>query len=162
MYCGNNRFNIDVVNGTRRLGTRYSCLRTGIGKGLKLPLDKTYNGRYAAIDNRKIYCGNDMILPRNYDLVGNLPMCLQKGVGIGKKLKAERSRNMIHPAIIYTLFFCLINLTTFIIIFLVKPSFIKTSKNKIRWSYFLAIYFFLMLCSIFLIFLVHKFQLIFP
>jgi len=90
IYCGNNLLHENLVNGTSVLGTRYSCMRKGIGRALFEPADSAYLNNYQPIDNRKIYCGNNQELPVNYDYMGNLPMCLQKGIGIGKRLKAQR------------------------------------------------------------------------
>ena len=44
MYCGNNRLNSSLLNGTVRLGTRYDCLKKGIMTGLNLPYDPEYSG----------------------------------------------------------------------------------------------------------------------
>jgi hypothetical protein len=90
MYCGNNSRNPELINGVKQLGDRYSCFKTGIGKGLQLPYDPSYSGEYVPIDNFKIYCGIQNTLPGGYDKLGNLPECLQKGIGIGKTIKARR------------------------------------------------------------------------
>jgi hypothetical protein len=95
IYCGNNRLNEKLVNGEQEIGTRYGCLRKGIGKGLNLPVDLGYQ-EYEPIDDTRIYCGNKDELPRNYDYFGTLPMCLQKGVGLGKHLRAIRHNEEIN------------------------------------------------------------------
>jgi hypothetical protein len=89
-YCGNNRANLDLVSGKSVLGTRYKCMRKGIGMGLYLPYDAQFGNHYEPIDNTKVYCGNSDDLPIGYDRMGNLPNCLQKGVGVGKLQKAKK------------------------------------------------------------------------
>lgn len=91
IYCGNNRLNTNVVNGTAIIGTRHRCLQKGYGVGFNLPVDMDMLLRYEPISNEKIYCGNNDILPDTYDRFGSLPSCFQKGVGIGKKKRAERN-----------------------------------------------------------------------
>ena len=90
IYCGNNARDVDLVSGTKTLGTRYKCLRAGVGVGLNLPVDPNYRGVYEPINKDKIYCGDKKRLPKEYDNLGTLPHCLQKGVGIGKLKKANR------------------------------------------------------------------------
>jgi hypothetical protein len=92
IYCGNNSLDSRLVSGKEKLGTNYTCLKKGIGRGLSLPLDKSYSKPYIPIDNTKIYCGKKKSLPSGYDRNGNLVQCLQKGVGIGKNMKAKRSK----------------------------------------------------------------------
>ena len=90
MYCGNNRHNSKVRSGEQVIGTRYGCLRKGIyvGKNI-IPYDPEYLNKYIPVDGRKIYCGDSVILPDGYDLLGNNSMCYFKGVGVGKTLKAK-------------------------------------------------------------------------
>lgn len=90
IYCGNNRLHPDVVSGRKNIGTRYGCLRKGIGAGLSLPADPSYLGPYQPIDNTRIYCGNQRRTPENYNRLGSISECLRKGVGIGKILKARQ------------------------------------------------------------------------
>ena len=92
MYCGNNARSLDLRSGRKVIGTRYSCMRKGVGVGLGLPYDPTYATRYVPIDNRKIYCGNDVALPVGYDLMGSNGMCYTRGVGIGRSIKAKKHR----------------------------------------------------------------------
>lgn len=89
MYCGNNLANKQLVNGQVQIGTRYSCMRKGIGQGLNMAFDNSYLGDYVPIDDTRIYCGNNDILPNGYDKFGNLTECLRKGVGIGISQKAK-------------------------------------------------------------------------
>ena len=35
MYCGNNKNNRSLLNGTKVLGTRHSCLKNGVGFGIE-------------------------------------------------------------------------------------------------------------------------------
>ena len=55
-YCGNNSRDAGLRDGTKTLGTRYSCLQKGIGLGKNQPYDPSYMD-YEPIDTRKIYCG---------------------------------------------------------------------------------------------------------
>ena len=88
LYCGNNSLDPDLLAGDVILGTRYTCLKRGIGQGLYLHCDQKYIRGYEPIDKRRLYCGDKAKLPKGYYSMGNLPQCLQKGVGIGKKKKA--------------------------------------------------------------------------
>ena len=90
LYCGNNRNHSGLVNGTHVLGTRYSCLKRGIGKGMNMPLDNEFKREYDPIDETKIYCGDQKTLPQGYDRLGKLGECFAKGIGVGKSLKARR------------------------------------------------------------------------
>lgn len=92
MYCGNNGMYPGLRDGSLTLGTRYKCLRRGIGIGLNLPVDPTYRNEYLPIDKTKIYCGNERTLPSGYDMFGNLPQCQSKGVSVGKKIKANKKK----------------------------------------------------------------------
>lgn len=82
IYCGNNSRSKEIKDGTSRPGTRYECLRKGIGRGLHMK--GNFDDEYDKIDKRKIYCGNEQKLPDGYDYLGNAPLCLQIGIGIGK------------------------------------------------------------------------------
>jgi hypothetical protein len=92
VYCGNNRRHSSLRTRSKKIGTRYECLKQGIGVGLNLLVDPEYDGEYIPIDTRKIYCGNSRYLPGDYDIIGSNSMCLQKGVGIGKNLKVKKSK----------------------------------------------------------------------
>lgn len=154
IYCGNNALDSDIVNGTSQLGTRYSCMRKGIGTGLNLPYDAKYAGEYEPIDNRKIYCGNGDNLPDGYDRLGNLSQCLQKGVAIGKRQRALDGdgnintnnniiRNLFYGKVKYFLIFILL-IVIFLLFYYLKPSIIlqKNIENKkiIDWRKFIIIY----------------------
>jgi len=93
MYCGNNRRNPKVRSGEQVIGTRYGCLKKGIGVGLGLPYDPDYSNRFVPVDDRKIYCGTANELPDGYDLMGSNSMCYSKGVGVGRAQKAKKVRS---------------------------------------------------------------------
>ena len=172
IYCGNNALHPDLVNGIKILGSRYQCLRKGIGTGLNLPLDPDYGGPYSPIDNRRIYCGNAAALPAGYDSMGNLSQCLQKGVGIGKLQRAQgddggdssddsendgyikRNKNNIWVRII-------IAIIIFIFLYLWKPSFVtylnEENQATIDWKMF-ALYYVLICFFIFFTLHICKFK----
>lgn len=132
IYCGNNARSNDILNGNKVVGTRYGCMRKGIGKGLNSHVDNTYLGDYEPIDKRKIYCGNDDNLPDGYDLMGNLPQCLQKGIGIGKKQKAKQSINensKNNKGIIYVIVYIILCIGIFLVLYFTKPNFISNKEK---------------------------------
>jgi hypothetical protein len=89
-YCGNNASHPSLLNGSKRLGTRYECLNKGIRYGLSQPIDSFYSKPYTPIDPTKKYCGlND--IPVGYDRYGNLYECFSSGIGVGKRMKAKKS-----------------------------------------------------------------------
>ena len=166
IYCGNNRLNTNLINGTYRLGNRYECFKKGIGKGLSLPIDENYRNDYEPIDNTRVYCGNRVNLPTNYDRFGNLPHCLQKGIGVGKKIKIERDERgeniidggehnleiksktvKLNTKIIFKIIF---SIFVFLLLFISKPSFLvleeekkgkkEGKKKKILWYKFIIFY----------------------
>jgi len=132
IYCGNNAKSVDILNGSKVIGTRYACLKKGIGKGLNSSVDNNYIGEYEPIDTRKIYCGNAENLPDGYDLIGSLPQCLQKGIGIGKKQKAHQqvSQEMNYRIIIYITIYIILCISIFLILYFTKPDFISDKKNN--------------------------------
>lgn len=97
MYCGTNALDRDIVNGTKRLGTRYSCLKRGIGRGYHLPADDKYLGEYEPLDNTRKYCGNANALPEGYDRFGTIHECHTMGIGAGRKIKANEEFRGIRP-----------------------------------------------------------------
>jgi hypothetical protein len=147
IYCGNNSLDSDLINKKKILGTRYKCLRKGIGKGMKLPYDYKYNDEYKPIDNRKIYCGKKDEVPIDYDIMGNLPFCLQKGIGIGK-MKVCNKKDLITSDLkkssfgyvdsnrshktIFILSYLIFIVFIFLILYIKKPYFVcdKDSKNN--------------------------------
>ena len=132
IYCGNNSRDVQLLSGNQVLGTRNGCLRKGIGKGLHLPYDSKYAGDYLPIDNRKIYCGNENILPNGYDIMGNLPQCLQKGIGIGKLQKAQNHVPNKYKFMIFIVTYVFLIACLFVLLYVTKPSFItdKDVNNK--------------------------------
>lgn len=133
IYCGNNAKSVDILSGNKIIGTRYACMRKGIGKGLKLPVDNNYLGDYEPIDTRKIYCGDAENLPNDYDLMGSLSQCLQKGIGIGKKQKAGQNSNKnlnYNKIIIYIIIYIILSLSIFLVLYFTKPDFISDKKNN--------------------------------
>ena len=90
MYCGNNRLHPDLLNGTKRLGSRHECLKRGVRVGVSLSPERSYAGRYEHIDNTRIYCGNSSRLPDGYDRIGALFECHRIGVGRGKSIRSKR------------------------------------------------------------------------
>ena len=132
IYCGNNAKSVDILNGSKVIGTRYACLKKGIGKGLNSSVDNNYIGEYEPIDTRKIYCGTTENLPDGYDLMGSLPQCLQKGIGIGKKQKADQQVNqeINSRIIIYITIYIILSISIFLILYFTKPDFISDKKNN--------------------------------
>ena len=133
IYCGNNSENSNLKNGNAQLGTRYGCLRKGIGKGLHEPKDPSYTGRYSPIDKRKVYCGKTPSLPENYDLMGNLPQCLQKGIGVGKRKKASQFMKYIIKNNYIFIGGLILLIIIFILLYTLKPDCIsRVDKNNVK------------------------------
>lgn len=88
IYCGNNARHPDLLNRTKVLGTRYSCLQKGKNNGLNQPVDPNFLLPYQPIDTTRKYCGNKTVLPVGYDRFGGLYECYLSGVGVGKREKA--------------------------------------------------------------------------
>jgi len=92
IYCGDRQ---DLPPGYDERGTRYKCLRTGIGVGLYVvdsrPPGILPDGTILPRDpnRRKEYCGNKEILPDGYDGFATNYTCLKKGVGVGLWKKYE-------------------------------------------------------------------------
>ena len=86
VYCGNNR---NARKG-KPVGSRSQCLKVGIGKGRSLKCEASYGGPYDPIDNRKLYCGDQKIMPSGYDILGSPSLCLKTGIGLGKSLRARQ------------------------------------------------------------------------
>lgn len=89
MYCGNNALDEKLLSGELALGTRYECMKRGVGAGLNAPARR--RGAYQKLVEDKFYCGNKNILPAGYDRFGTLPDCVSKGFGVGQKIAAERA-----------------------------------------------------------------------
>jgi hypothetical protein len=155
IYCGNNALHPDLLNGTKIMGTKYQCLKKGIGSGLNAPFDADYALPYQPIDDRKIYCGNQNLLPPGYDRMGNAPQCLQKGVGIGKVQRAQQDPNVIgvvNDGVISVngnknkkkKLLITIGIIIFLLMYITKPNFITKLDEKnniiIDWSKFILYY----------------------
>lgn len=97
IYCGNNRRHPDLLNGSKRLGTRYTCLQKGIQIGSAMEPDNNYATDYEPIDRTRKYCG-DSRMPDNYDRFGTLVECLQKGIGVGKRRRSRQANQPNAPA----------------------------------------------------------------
>ena len=89
IYCGNNAKDRGLIDGSKIMGTRYQCLKKGIGQGLREPILE-FNDEYEAIDTTKIFCGNGDVLPQNKDKLGTQAECLRKGFAVGQKQKYDR------------------------------------------------------------------------
>jgi len=93
IYCGSNSLNPQLVGngGAKTIGSRNQCLRKGIGQGLNMPVDLSYNNPYQPIDPRRFYCGNNAVLPVGYSANGTLQQCFNTGVGVGRRQLAQQS-----------------------------------------------------------------------
>jgi len=92
MYCGNNRNDPRLVIDGERIGTRYECLRKGIGVGKNLPFDPSYAVDYDPIDRTRTYCGLQNRKPMGYNRMGSPSSCLRTGIGIGRRMRALQGR----------------------------------------------------------------------
>ena len=90
IYCGNNLKNSRLLNKELLPGSRYNCLRKGVGIGRNLPYDPDYEDDYDPIDKTRIYCGKSNKLPTNYDKLGSNIECLRKGIGKGKQIRVKK------------------------------------------------------------------------
>ena len=91
IYCGNNRRNRNLINGSLNVGSRSKCFKKGFGVGINQPVDPDYSGEYEPIYIDNIYCGDDQNNAPVNSRMGTLPQCLQKGVAIGKVQKARNN-----------------------------------------------------------------------
>lgn len=78
IYCGTQ---VQLPDGYDSRGTRYQCLRKGIGIGLHL-VNQAPPMRPAQPQPR-LYCGNAPEAPNGYDGLATPYICLRKGVGVG-------------------------------------------------------------------------------
>ena len=167
IYCGNNAQNPDLLSGARGIGTRYRCLKKGIGVGRHLPVDPSYAGPYVPIDTRRTYCGNSDEMPDGYDILGNLPMCLQKGVGLGKAQRAaggfspENYAPVREPEVshggLYLTIFAVGAAVLFLCLYLMKPGVRqKKNKNKVAWKKFAVVYPIAVACLGLLLFVLYR------
>lgn len=176
IYCGNNSQDPDLLSGNVILGTRFGCMRKGIGRGLNLPYDPKFKGNYIPIDKRKIYCGNKSILPENYDSLGSLSQCLQKGIGIGKQKRAQNPPPPPPPhsfspkillkttkniqIIIFLLIFLILSVGLFIYLYVKRPSIVTDKYNEdkkyINWYKFNFVFITSIIILIVILFIIFK------
>ena len=161
IYCGSNRLNPQLVGngGLKTIGSRHQCLRKGIGQGLHMPLDPSYNNPYQPIDPRRFYCGDNAVLPAGYSANGTLQQCFNTGIGVGRHQLAQQAvigggvapivapivAPGVAPGVVSVYYFITIFLLVnaiFIISFIyTKPSFIVivkegTNVKEINWTVF--------------------------
>lgn len=95
IYCGEEQI-IPPEYDTR--GTRYECLRAGIGVGLHLegrrPPGILEDGTIIPRDPNRLkqYCGTKNVLPDGYDSFATNYTCLRKGVGVGLWKKYQQNQ----------------------------------------------------------------------
>ena len=175
IYCGNNSQDSDLLSGNVILGTRFGCMRKGIGRGLNLPYDPKFKVNYIPIDKCKIYCGKLPILPENYDSLGSLPQCLQKGIGIGKRKRAQNpppppssfspkillktTKNI--QIIIFVLIFLILSVGLFTYLYVKKPSIVidkynEENKKYINWYKFNFVFITSIIILIVILFMIFK------
>jgi hypothetical protein len=144
IYCGNNSQDPELLSGRSVLGTRHSCMKKGFGKGFNMPYDPKFAGPYAPIDERRIYCGNRLEKPNDYDSVGSLAQCIQKGIGIGKRKRAEKGPPRFNKMILPIIIFLIISVGLFTYLYFSKPIIVTTKDSNnidhIDWNKFLAFY----------------------
>jgi hypothetical protein len=147
IYCGNNLNAQQLTSGTHTLGTKYECLRKGIGVGSHLPYDENFSGAYMPVDNRKYYCGKAEEIPAGYDEMGSPSICIVKGVGIGKAQRARMGPPVMMYFVRYILpymLFAVVCLAIFVSIYMTKPDFVSKKdeheKIKIDWTKFAPYY----------------------
>lgn len=152
IYCGNNELYPGLANDSHTIGTRYECLKKGVGIGLNLK--KSIDVKYSPIDERKIYCGNKNNLPTGYDYMGNGPLCMQKGAGIGMSLQRSHSKKgvtfgFVGPRPIKRIVANICAIILFIILIKVKPKIIQRNpdngeKKSLSWYKTLIMFFIIM------------------
>jgi len=82
VYCGDNRV---IPEEYDVFGTRYRCLKKGIGLGMTLSDHQRteFIRRATGRPRDGVYCGNQTALPAGYTRRGRRLECLKKGVGVG-------------------------------------------------------------------------------
>ena len=144
IYCGNNRLSPELVSGEKVLGSRYKCMKRGIGVGLNLPYDPDYAGGYEPISEEKFYCGDKDQLPQGYMRFGTLPQCQGKGVGLGKVMRAEKGPppksskyiGILFVWIVWLILCCGIGAA----LYYKRPDFVIGEDKKIDWKKFSVYY----------------------
>lgn len=135
LYCGNNRLDRGLVNGSKRMGSRYQCFKRGIGVGLHTPLTGDESTEYSPIYEEGLFCGNGSVLPEGYKSLGQPFQCLRKGVGVGKGIQMGDRRGFSFGRIDgkdswYFLVPVIISIITVIILILSKPKFVQSKDDK--------------------------------
>lgn len=165
IYCGNNANHQSLLNGQKRLGTRYECLMKGKAIGLSQPVDPNFMIPYSPIVNDSKYCGNTDVLPNGYNRFGSLDECYRVGVGVGKRVKAsgidriEHINMNIHknnPILVPLFLFLSIFSIFFMSFYFIKPSIITKTKpdgtNEIDWFKFVPYLFSFSMILIFILY----------
>lgn len=82
VYCGDD---LVLPEDYDVFGTRYKCLRKGIGTGMVLSNNQrdAFLARQRQPNPERVYCGNNGQLPGGFDRNGTLLECFKKGVGTG-------------------------------------------------------------------------------
>lgn len=93
IYCGDNPV---LPEGYDTMGTRYRCLKKGIGAGMMLPDERRdeFLARPRPPPGPRIYCGNEAVLPAGYARFGLKSECLRKGVGTGLAMSTEKREEL--------------------------------------------------------------------
>jgi hypothetical protein len=142
IYCGNNGNAPGLLSGRETLGTRYDCLRKGIGVGRKLPYNPdNYANAFARLDPRIPYCGNSANLPNGYNHMGSLRECYESGIGVGMAQRAQQGYIFVGSPIFFNLLFLGLFALFFILSYIYKPFFVikEGKENKeIDWEKFIA------------------------
>jgi len=145
VYCGSNQLNSQLIGqgGNKTIGTRNECLRKGIGVGLHMPLDLSYNGPYQPIDQRRFYCG-DGNLPIGYDSNGTLQQCFTTGVGVGRRTIAQRAIGApaalgvaqvpVFSPLVYIIAYVILNAIFVVAMVYSKPAFLLNEEKEINWN----------------------------
>ena len=89
IYCGDDLIlpeNYDLF------GTRYKCLRKGIGTGMVLSNTQrdAFLARQRTPNPERVYCGDNAQTPQGFNRNGTLLECFKKGVGTGLGMPQEK------------------------------------------------------------------------
>ena len=93
VYCGDNRV---IPEEYDVFGTRYRCLKKGIGLGMTLSDHQRteFIRRATGRPRDGVYCGNQAALPAGYVRTGRRLECFKKGVGVGLGMNQVNRRRM--------------------------------------------------------------------
>jgi hypothetical protein len=89
VYCGDDLLLPDEYD---VMGSRFQCLRKGIGTGMMLPDAHrvAFLARPRVPSPVRTYCGNAPVLPPAYTRFGTNSECLKKGIGVGLAMDPAR------------------------------------------------------------------------